>query len=99
MLTKGIFAQVVAKEGRELAVEDFLRGAKRLIEDEPGTRTWYAIKLGDRRYGIFDTFDDEQGRYIHLHGKVAEALIDKAPELFEEAPVIESIDVLASTTN
>ncbi len=99
MLTKGIFATLVAKEGKQDQVEEFLRSAKPLIEDEPGTRTWYAIKLGPNRYGIFDTFDNEDGRITHLHGKVAEALMAQAPELFENTPTIESVDILANTSS
>lgn len=95
MLTKAIFATLVAKKGRETDVENFLRSAKPLIENEPGTKTWYAVKLSTSIYGIFDTFDDEQGRQIHVHGKVAEALKAQAPDLFSETPVLESFDIIA----
>lgn len=95
MFNKGIFATLVAKKGKELEVEAFLRSAKTLVEDELGTKTWYAIKLGPLRYGIFDTFSNEDDRVVHLHGKVAEALMSQAPNLFEEAPVIENVDILA----
>ncbi len=97
MITKGIFASLIAKEGKEKEVEEFLRSAQTLIEQEPGTRSWYAIKLDHNRYGIFDTFDDEDGRLTHLHGKVASALMAQAPHLFETAPVIENVDVLANS--
>ena len=97
MLTKAVFATLVAKEGKEAEVEEFLRSAKTIIEREPGTRTWYAVKISSREYGIFDTFDDERGMQTHLHGKVAEALAAQAPELFSEEPVISSYDILANT--
>jgi quinol monooxygenase YgiN len=97
MLTKAIFATLVAKEGKEAEVEEFLRSAKTLIDEEPGTRTWYAVKLNHGHYGIFDTFADELGRQTHLHGKVAEALAKQAPELFSEEPLISSYDILANT--
>ncbi|MDB5176218.1 MAG: hypothetical protein JWM81_1076 [Candidatus Saccharibacteria bacterium] len=97
MLTKAIFATLVAKEGKEAEVEAFLRSAEAIVKDEPGTRTWYAVKLSARHYGIFDTFDDEQGMQTHLHGKVADALAAQAPELFSKAPVISSYDILAHT--
>jgi len=42
--------------------------------------------LGPSTYGIFDTFADESGRQAHLTGKVAQALMAKAPELFAKAP-------------
>jgi hypothetical protein len=44
----------------------------------------------------FDAFPDESGRQAHLSGRVAAALIAKAPELFAKQPVIEKVDVLAA---
>ena len=58
--------------------------------------TWYGIKLGPSTFGIFDTFPDEAGRQAHLSGKVAAALMAKAPELFAQPPAIEKVDVLAA---
>ena len=66
------------------------------MEEEPGTVTWYAIHIGPSEFGIFDTFEDDAGRQAHLAGKVAEALMANASELFTRAPDIQSIDVLAS---
>ncbi|MBC7546767.1 antibiotic biosynthesis monooxygenase [Candidatus Saccharibacteria bacterium] len=97
MLTKAVFATLVAREGKEAEVEVFLRSAKTIIEGEPGTRTWYAVKINSREYGIFDTFDDEKGMQTHLHGRVAEALAAQAPELFSEDPIISTYDILANT--
>ncbi len=76
-------------------VAAFLTGALPLVEDEPGTRTWYAVRWGTSSFGIFDTFDDEDGRAAHLSGKVAEALMAKADELFSSPPQINQLDVLA----
>ena len=45
---------------------------------------------------IFDVFPDEAWRQAHLAGKVAAALMSKAPELFAAPPVIEKLDVLAA---
>ena len=97
MLSKAILVKLVAKEGKESEVEEFLKSAKVMIENEPGTRTWYAIKLSTTEYGIFDTFDDEFGMQVHLHGDVAKALAAQAPNLFSENPVISSYDILANT--
>jgi quinol monooxygenase YgiN len=40
-------------------------------------------------------FPDDAGRDAHLSGKVAKALMEKAPELLAEPPKIEKADVLA----
>ncbi len=97
MLNKGILATLVAKDGKQDDVEEFLRSAPPLIQDEPGTKSWYAIRLSDLHYGIFESFEDEENRDAHVHGKVAQALLAMAPELFSEAPMLENIDILASS--
>jgi quinol monooxygenase YgiN len=67
-----------------------------IVEDEPATVTWYALKLGPSTYGIFDTFPDEKGRQAHLSGKVAAALMANASELLAQPPQIEQVEVLAA---
>ena len=57
-----IWAQLEAKPGKEQEVEKFLKSAQPLAEREPGTITWYAIKMGPGKYGIFDTFADDADR-------------------------------------
>jgi len=93
--TKALWVPLEAKQGKEDEVAEFLTGALPLVEAEPGTRTWYAVRGGPSSFGIFDTFDDEDGRQAHLSGKVAEALMAKADELFSSPPQINQLDVLA----
>ena len=93
-----IWAQLEAKPGKEKDVEAFLKSAQPLAEREPGTVTWYAIKMGPGKYGIFDTFADESGRNAHLTGPIAKALFAKADELFAKAPEIAKPEVLAAKT-
>jgi quinol monooxygenase YgiN len=94
--TVGLLVTMDAKPGREAEVEEFLRGGLALVEQEPGTMVWFAIRLPGSRYGIFDAFADEAGRAAHLSGKVAEALTTHAAELFTGPPTIEKVDVLAT---
>ena len=96
MVKKGIFVRLVAKAGKEAAVEAFLNSGLALVNDEPLTVTWYAVKFSENTFGIFDTFEGEEGRDAHLNGKVAEALMANAAELLAEMPNIEKIDILAS---
>lgn len=84
-----------AKPGKETDVENFLKSGLELVQQEPGTKQWYALKIGDGKYGIFDTFDDENGRDAHLTGAVAIALGAKASELFSTPPQIEKVDLIA----
>ncbi|MGI8476085.1 MAG: putative quinol monooxygenase, partial [Thermomicrobiales bacterium] len=62
---------------------------------EPATTAWFAIRMGPSTFGIFDVFPDDAGRQAHLSGRVAEALMARADELFTQAPSIEMLDVLA----
>ena len=93
---KALWVVLEAKPGKEPEVEKFLQAGRGLVETEPKTISWFAIKIGPSTYGIFDTFADESGRDAHLNGKVAQALTEKAGELLAKPPSIEKIDVIAS---
>ena len=91
-----LWAVLDSKPGKEKEVEEFLKSAQPLAEKEPGTLTWYAVKLGPSQYAIFDTFADEKGRDAHIHGEIAKALFAKASDLFIKEPEIHKLDVLAA---
>jgi quinol monooxygenase YgiN len=93
-----IWAQLEAKPGKEKEVEEFLKSAQPLAAREADTLSWYAIKMGGGRYGIFDTFADENGRSAHLKGEIAKALFAKADDLFAKPPEIVKPEILASKT-
>jgi quinol monooxygenase YgiN len=90
-----IWAQLEAKPGKEKEVEAFLKSAQPLAAKETGTLSWYAIKMGPGKYGIFDTFADESGRQAHLNGEIAKALFAKAGELLAKPPEIAKPEILA----
>jgi len=96
MVKVGILARMVAKAGKEAEVEAFLTSALPLAQAEAGTVFWFALRLSDREFGIFDAFPDETGRNAHLNGPIAAALMAKASELLAEPPRIDKIDVLAA---
>ncbi len=96
MVTVGLLVRLEARPGKEADVEAFLRAGLALVEEEPATTAWFAIRLGPSTYGIFDVFPNEDGRQAHLSGKVAAALMEKADELFSTPPDIQQLDVLAS---
>ena len=96
MVTVGLYVRLEAKPGKEAEVSSFLEGALPLVNDEPDTTAWFAIRMGPSTFGIFDVFENDEGRDAHLNGKVAAALMDNADELFSEPPSIEKIDVFAN---
>lgn len=95
MVTVALYVRLKAKPGKEAEVESFLNGGLALVQEEPNTTAWFAIRIDQSTFGIFDAFPDESGRQAHLSGKVASALKVKAPELFAQVE-IEKVDVLAA---
>ena len=97
-----ILALLNAKPGKEQEVEDFLKSAQPLAVAESGTTSWYAIKLGPSRFGIFDTFPSDEARNAHLNGEIAKALMANASQLLSDPPQIENsiigVEPTAATT-
>lgn len=96
MVNVALLVRLEAKPGKEADVENFLREGLAVVQEEPGTVAWFALRLGPSTFGIFDAFPDESGRQAHLTGRVAAALMAKASDLLAEPPAIEKIDVLAA---
>lgn len=96
MVTVGLLVTMTAKPGKEQEVADFLTSAQQLAEAEPDTTAWFAVRLDDATFGIFDVFPGADGRQAHLDGPIAAALMGKADELLVSAPDIKQVDVLAS---
>lgn len=92
----GFLVELEALPGRESALEDFLREAKLLVDDEPGTLLWFAFQRGPRSFGIFDVFGGAADRDAHLHGEVRTALEAKGPGMLSAPPVITPVDVIAA---
>ena len=91
-----LLAWLQAKPGKEQELADFLKSALPLAQEETGTVSWYAWQIDDTVFGIFDTFEAEEGREAHLSGPIAAALMSKADELLAKPPVIEKLDILAT---
>jgi len=90
----GLLLTVEAKAGEEDEVAKLLASARPIVEDEPATIAWFAIRLGPSTFGVFDAFPDESGREAHLNGQVPAVLNDNA-HLFASEPEITTVDVLA----
>jgi quinol monooxygenase YgiN len=96
MVKVGLLVLLEAKAGKEQEVESFLAGGLSIVEGEPATTAWFAIRVGPSTFGIFDVFPDEAGRQAHLSGRVAAALMAKAGDLLSKPPSIQRLDVLAA---
>jgi quinol monooxygenase YgiN len=96
MVTVGLWVPLKAKPGKEEDVASFLDSGRSLVEEEPDTIAWFAVRLGPSEFAIFDVFTDDAGRQAHLSGRVAEALMAQAPDLFAQPPEIKPVDVIAA---
>jgi quinol monooxygenase YgiN len=94
-VTVGLLVRLEVKPGKEAEMENFLNGGLALVQQEPATTAWFAIRFGPTTFGIFDAFPDDAGRQAHLSGRVAAALHQQAPDLLAQPPTIEQIDILA----
>lgn len=95
-IDRGLLALLEAKPGKGDELAAFLEQGRALAAEEPGTVTWYAFKLSDTTYGIFDTFADEDGRQAHLNGQIPAALGQVGADLLAKDPDIRTVDVLAT---
>ncbi len=91
----GVLALLEAKEGKGAELGAFLESGRVLAAAESGTVTWYAFKISESEYGIFDTFETEDARQAHLHGEIPRALGMVAPDLLAADPDIRMVDVIA----
>jgi quinol monooxygenase YgiN len=95
MTRTACYVQLEAKPGKEAQVANFLKNALPMVEREPKTTAWFAMKMGPTTFGIFDAFQDESGRDAHLKGQLADALMKQAPDLFATRPEIHKLDIIA----
>ena len=94
-VTLGILALLEAKAGKGDELAAFLKSGRDLAVAEEGTVTWYAFKISDTSYGIFDTFATDTARTAHINGQIPAALAKVAVDLLASDPEIRPVDVLA----
>jgi quinol monooxygenase YgiN len=91
----GLLATLEAKPGKGDDLARFLESGRALAAAEEGTVTWYAFKISETTYGIFDTFEAEDGRQAHINGEIPKALAAVGAELLATDPDIRPVDILA----
>jgi quinol monooxygenase YgiN len=90
-----VLALLEAKPEKGADLAAFLESGRAIAAAERGTVTWYAFKLEDSTYGIFDTFESKDARNAHLAGEIPRALAQIGPDLLARDPEIHTVDVLA----
>jgi len=94
-VTLGILALLEAKPGKGEQLAAFLKAGRELAVAEQGTITWYAFKISDTSYGIFDTFATDDARTAHINGQIPAALAEVSADLLARAPDIQPVSLLA----
>jgi quinol monooxygenase YgiN len=95
-VTVGILALLEAKTGKGDELAAFLQAGRELALAETDTVTWYAFKISETRYAIFDTFADQDGRTAHINGEIAKALARITDDLLAGEPSIQPVDIIAA---
>jgi hypothetical protein len=85
-VTLGLLAMLEARPGKGDELGTFLIAARDLAVAEEGTVTWYAFKISDTCYGIFDTFATDDARTAHIDGQIPAALANVSADLLASAP-------------
>ena len=91
----GLLALLEAKPDKGADLAAFLVAGRELALQEEGTVTWYAFKISDTTYGIFDTFETLEARKSHIDGEITKALAAVGADLLAADPNIRPIDILA----
>lgn len=91
----GLLALLEARPGKGAELGAFLEAGRALAAAETGTVTWYAFKISDTEYGIFDSFETDDARRAHLAGEIPTALGQVAADLLAKDPDIRTVDVIA----
>jgi quinol monooxygenase YgiN len=94
-VTLGILALLEARAGKGEQLAEFLKAGRELAVAEEGTVTWYAFKISDTSYGIFDTFATGDARTAHINGQIPAALAEVSADLLARAPDIQPVSLLA----
>jgi quinol monooxygenase YgiN len=91
----GLLALLEGKQHKGAELGAFLETGRALALAETGTVTWYAFRISDTEYGIFDSFETEEARQAHLDGQIPTALGRASPHLLAKDPDIRTVDVIA----
>jgi quinol monooxygenase YgiN len=91
----GFLARLEARPDTTSELATFLERGRELAVAEEGTVTWYAFRIDETTFGIFDTFETEAGRDAHLKGAIPQALAGAGPDLLAAEPEILPVEIVA----
>jgi FMN-dependent oxidoreductase (nitrilotriacetate monooxygenase family) len=91
----GLLVRLEARPETKEELEAWLLDMQRHAVDEPGTQSWYAFRIDELNFGIYDTFGHEDGRQDHIHGEIVKSLRSLQQGMLAAPPTIRQVDLLA----
>lgn len=93
LATRALFVRLHARPGEGDAVEDYLVWVWLLVEQEPRTKPWLAVRFDASTFGVLVVFPDDEARRIHLAGPAGRELRERA-ERFASPPQFADLEVI-----
>lgn len=91
----GLVVTLQAKPEKREDLAEWLREMQDHAREETGTITWYAHRVDEDTFGIYDTFAGHSEREAHIHGEIVKSLRRVQHDLLATPPSIRQVDVLA----
>lgn len=81
--------------GQQAEAEKFFAFSREVMDAEPGTTSFFALKIDADTYGIFDTFTDQAALDDHIAGRSGKnAVVGLVGKIFAGPPIITKSVVL-----
>jgi quinol monooxygenase YgiN len=74
---KALLFRVRPRRGREEDLADFMRATRSIVDAEPDTTAWFALRFENGDLGFFDAFPDSSARRKHMLGKAPRGLLKR----------------------
>jgi hypothetical protein len=94
-VSKGLLLRLPIKPNHAEDAAAFLGSGQAIVDAEPATTAWFAIKFANGDYGVFDVFPDTKGRRAHLLGEIPKQLALHGLPWLGGLPNMSFVDVLA----
>ena len=84
-----VWATIKVLPGQQENAEKFFAFSREVLDAEPGTTSFFAVKMDEETYGIFDTFTDEASLSDHIAGASGkQAVADLVGTVFAGPPKV-----------
>lgn len=96
MMTVGMLTRVEIQPGNETIVEHALQDAFSIVQQEPHTPAWVAVRQGPSTYSVFDAFPDEAARLTHLSDEQHQTRLERVNSLLAQPRATSLLQVLGA---